>query len=482
MSEQPKIAKIGVTIDGGDYSAEGLRVTLAVGTIPTVALSVVRKSAPTVSHPMSAEVVASIKKRQKERLAGKKEPDVTINISDGVGGKMQFKGFQVAPVLDITTTSIADQFSVLGVDGVLDALDLGIYQAGSEKQRKETAAGSGPLLDPIPAAKEGNVAKLARGITEVLVKNYGASLDKESHPSIKQLMEQQHAINSGLPLEVWYKILDNSDVVYETWAAAAKDYEYIGSNITERMKLILTQRVGGFWNIANELMASFQMYYVPSTSGSGKFVRADRKVNGPTTPLDVSASSISLADGSFRMLPPGGVVMMMPASVGARDESGYMPGTSSVAAQYPDPLVYGFIQREMPPAWLVNDKGMPVLGSELDKVRAKAKRPLDLNLKNLVARQTGVKDLKADADTTSSGIMTELCEVMFKEIQLAHSTAVVTTPLDLMVPIGVRVTVNIKGGGGTFEAFVNGLMHSVDLKQGKELNSFTQISLTHCTF
>ena len=66
-------------------------------------------------------------------------------------------------------------------------------------------------------------------------------------------------------------------------------------------------------------------------------------------------------------------------------------------------------------------------------------------------------------------------------MQLAHSTAVATIPLDYTRKVGERVVVKILSGG-SFTAFVSRIIHSVDLRQGKELNSFTQISFTHVRY
>ena len=90
--------------------------------------------------------------------------------------------------------------------------------------------------------------------------------------------------------------------------------------------------------------------------------------------------------------------------------------------------------------------------------------------------------------TRAYPVMTELCEVMFKEIQLAHSTAGLTLPLDFSLndKVGKRATIEIVGkdgeDGGSFQALVSGITHSVDLRQGKSLNSYTQIRLSHAKY
>ncbi len=126
---------------------------------------------------------------------------------------------------------------------------------------------------------------------------------------------------------------------------------------------------------------------------------------------------------------------------------------------------------------------MPVFGSEVDASRgAGTEVRLSLAARE-ERRKRGIK-FKEEVDAVSAGVMTELCEVMFKDIQLASSTAGLTIPLDfsLNAYLGKRVTVKIKGGDSAFTAFVTGLTHSADLRLGKHLNSFTQVRLSHAKF
>lgn len=477
---KPTIARL--SVKANDYSVESLKVTLAVNEVPTASLTVIRKSAEKLRRPMSEAVVTTIRERQQKRLAGLVAPDMVIEADDGMGGKLNFVGYQIVPVVEIGITSTTDSFTILSVDGMLDALDLSYYCAGYNAKRGEasfTGSTDDLILDPIPGALDGKVAQLISNISQVLIKNYEPSLGKASHSTMKALITQQHTINVGLPINLWLRILANSNVVYEAWAEAYKTVPGMGAQTSLRIAQILQQKVGGFWSIANSLMSTFQMYYVPNPAESGKFVRADTKVADTKTPMELSVSSISVSDGNHRLLPIGGVVMMRPAAPGIRPKSSYPEATNSVAAQYPKQLLTGFIQREMPPLWLLDTQGSPIAGSDLDRPTPNAK--LNLSIPDYLKRKgLAAEQKKAEAGAGVS-ILDELCEVMFKEMQLAHSTAVATIPLDYTRKVGERVVVKVLSGG-SFTAFVSRIIHSVDLRQGKELNSFTQISFTHVRY
>ena len=475
-----KIAKISVT--AGGFSVESMKVTLAVNEVPTAALTVLKNSDKKVRKPLSSEVIATLRERQQKRLAGLKSPDMTIQASDGMGGKLKFVGYAIVPVVEISTVSTTDSFTVLGVDGMLDALDLSIYQAGYLPTRGEASPYGNVtdlILTPIPAATSGQVTSLISSVTEVLHGNYAHSLSLEPHPTMQKLMEQVHGISSGLPMELWNKILSNSDVTYESWAEAVKESPPMGNQMTMRIKQILTQKVGGFWSTLNSLMATFQMYYIPDPAASGKLMRGDERIEGSAgKSMELSATGISVSDGNHSLLPIGGVVIMRPASKSPRPESGVPAGANSVAGQYPDPLLTGFIQREQPPAWLLNTEGSPVVGSDIDKAKSDT---LNLDIAAYVERKGGAKDKNDKVDDAASSILDEYCEVMFKTMQLAHSTAVATVPLDFTLKVGERVKVKILSGG-EFEAFVSRIIHSVYLQQGTELNSFSQVSFTHVKY
>jgi len=233
------------------------------------------------------------------------------------------------------------------------------------------------------------------------------------------------------------------------------------------------------------------MYYVPSFEGVGYFKRSDSKVDNVEGTIEVSASGVSLADGSQRLLQPGGVVMMGTPARTTRKETS--PSSARVIAYAPDPLLPGFIQEEVAPFWLLNAKtGAPILGSEVDDTGGKGgagdKGKKDLSLKKRRKNKEKAEKYLDEVDTVSEGVMTEMCEVMFKELQLAGSTVVLTKPLDFAMNehIGKRVTVKVLAppgeADGEFTAFVSGLTHDVNLRAGKALESSTQIRLTHAQY
>ncbi len=486
-------AKIFATVNGGEYSAEGLRFEMDVNSFPMVSANIAETNgAESVKVPVSSEVIERIGKLQQQRLAGRTKPDFNVEADDGTGGKISYKGFISSPILEITKVSTIDKIASVGEAALIDALDLSIYKAGYVTERLENSSnGGGEQLKPIPAAKDGDVPGTLREITNVLVDNFAVTRNKEYRALSKQLLDIQHGINTNGPLDLWQELLGASDVKFESWPAALKKVPTIARQLSENVKLSLTARTPGFWNTIRALMSNFQMYDVPEFDGVGRFERADKKTADPEVTMEVSVSGISVADGSPRILQPGGVVMMGPATPAERAEAEANPQIPRIVAYAPDPLLQGFIEQAPIPFWLVREGGIPIFGSEVDtrgSTAAGAATGVDLSLPARNIRKKKGLAYKREADTVSEGVMTELCEVMFKELQLQHATAGLTLPLDFKLNsnVGKRATIKIRGkdgkDGGSFTAFVTGITHSVDLRAGKQLNSYTQVRLSHAKF
>lgn len=247
---------------------------------------------------------------------------------------------------------------------------------------------------------------------------------------------------------------------------------------------MLTSKTPGFWNTARAMMASFQMYYIPDMSGAGRFARADLKVGEPQGVVDVSTSSLSIADGSPRLLQPGGVVMYASAPPSPRPSLVGPP--PRLMAYFPNPILSGFIHKEAPPFWMLDQRGYPAINkAEIDETGDSEK---DLSLAEVKKRLAAGEELGTKLAKSIGGVMTEYCEVVFKDIQLAQSTAVMSLPLNFSVSglLGSRVTVNVLGSedsaGGSFEAFVSSITHKVELTQGSSLSSSTSLRCSHVKF
>lgn len=496
MPEKPKIAELSASITatgGAAYSPQGLRCELSVNSFPVVTADVAIDAGAdvTVKSPLSSEVLSHIGSLQKARIAGRTDTDFTMTASDGIGGTLDFSGFISAPVLEITKYNVGNRISAIGEAAMLDSLDLSIYDAGYATARTETAATSGSQLDPIPSAEDGNITGTLDAVTKVLTGNFETLLSGETLDISKELMQLQHDVNKGGPLEIWTKILKANDVKFDSWPSLLALHPTIGSHLSMHVKDILTSYTPGFWNKMWTLMSTFQMYYVPEFEGLGKLVRSDEKVAKPDGTIEISAAGLTVTDGSPRLLQPGGVVMTGGGYAAYRQETDTNnPRVPRVVAFAPSPLLPGFIQRESIPFWLLREDGVTILGSEVDSASGGAggNANLDLDLEARKKRRKDGVEFKDKVDSASAGVMSELCAIIFKELQLASATASASIPLDFGVndKIGKRVNVKINGpggeSGGQFEAFVAGVAHNLDLRQGKQMNSSTTLSFTHAKF
>jgi len=341
------------------------------------------------------------------------------------------------------------------------------------------------VLDPVPPAREGNVGATIRAVTNVLVGNYENSIGLETSPLTLKLMAMRHEINMGGPLGLWLSILGRTRVTFESWAAAFEKGPRLPTRVTERVYEVMASRTPGFWNVVRVFMSEFQMFYVPRLDGPGKFVRSDEKVEEEGASFKVSATAVSLADGSQRLLQVGGVLMLASSAPTTRAQTS--DPSPRVMAHWPEDLLSGHIHEVTPPWWLLDAEGNVILDAEFTDVEEEAEEELDLDLAQRNVRVKEARQWRLQVEDVSTDIMTEMCKVLFAELQLAGSTAALTLPLDFRMNsrVGKRVEVEIKskdGASATFTAFLSGITHTLDLRNGTSLNSSTQIRLTHAKY
>lgn len=479
MSEA-QIAELSATTSFGN-GVECVRIDVGINTAPTATLQMGMKPHKEVSEPLASEILAEIRKHQQKRLSGLATPDVTIDVKDGMGGTYSMTGYLASPCLEISTANIGYQANILDAVSILDGLDLSIYNQAVDSFRQDEK----PVDLPEPT---GDVCKLILDITDILVSKFGSAITQEQDSIKQEIIQMQHAVNtaSNGPLEVWKSILSNSKVQHDSWTDMISKNQNAGKHISEKVVTMLCAKSSGFWNIANTLMSAFQMFYRPDISGFGygEFVNNKEKVENPDGNLDLHIVNLNVRDGSSRILQIGGVIMES-GSAAESFRSDEKPGqkTRSCAGHYPEKIKPGYIHNEIPPIWLVDAKGVPVMGSEIDQKKntppSKDGPNLDLN-EYSSRREEGVKHLE-ETETARGDVMSELCKYMFKDLQLVDSVISARIPIDLKIEVGKRKTIKL-GDAGTVKGFISSVSHSIDLRQGKELDSYSQVTITHVEY
>jgi hypothetical protein len=479
-STPPIVAKPSVTVNDGAYRVERIQLKSSVNSVPSATVSAVKGTRAKVYRPTSSIVINDIRERQIARLAGKEKPDITIKFSDGrTSNPITFTGYMAAPILTISKYNSRDQFTVVGDDSALDGLDMSIYKADSPSTRQDEKS----ALKPLVTAADGNIPYLAYGVTAVLEKNYEATLNMLGDNE-RVLMARQHELNSGEPSLMWLHILQNSNAVYETLQEAIKNNKALGLHMTEKMSQIIRQKSSGFWSVLNNLMSTYQLYYKPAWTGSGGLFRADKRVNETALEATVHPTALSLADGSSRILQVGGVVLTAPGLPGrlrSDEKQSTQNSPPPIIAQYPIPILPGYIHKEMPPAWLLTGDSVPsvIAPSELPALSSGRKV---LSVLDYATFKEGAILAHATTNDKARGVLTEYCKVLYDSLRLADSTAEITIPLDVSFQVGERYKFKNGLGEAMFEGFLNGVVHSIDLREGKELESFTQLSITHVQY
>lgn len=481
MSSAPVIAQLGVTASygGESYSVESFRVRMGINTLATATLVGIKKAAP-VRMALAADVTTEMQSRQKARLAGRNLTDVEINATDGTGGKLRFTGFMTAPVMEISRNNIGDQMSVIAEDALIDGLDLGIYTTGPTAMRAETEAG--PLAAAYAEAEAGYVLPMLRKITDVLISAYETTKNNAGTDSMRTLLTQQHKANTGKPLEIWHGLLQNGDAKFDSWASSIASSKDLRRVLVERAGYLLQQGASGFWQVLNGVMAAFQLHYVPEPSGRGRIMLSKHKVGAPSGSVDIHATRISATDGSLKIMQPGGVVMITASAARARQEAqvGGSTDPGTIAGQFPNPLLDGYVHREPAPFWLLGADGYPVVPMG-EPASMELVDYVNYDLNQYMSRLKDEDRKKDDVNALTSTILNELCEIVFNQIRLADSTANITAPLNFNLKVGERLRMNF-GSGASFTGFIDSVAHNIDLTGGTKIDSSTQMVVTHIEY
>ena len=474
---KPVIAKLSASVDLGN-GVENVDINIGINTTATATLQLGQKTEQVVVRPLAADILKQIKEMQAKRLAGVSEPDVNLEVNDFLYGTMSMQGYVASPMLEISDGNVGFQLNVLDKASMLDGLDLSIYEHAFAPMRAAIRADGFPK-------PTGDVTKLLLEWTDLLVQQYDTALLKEYDPVKKRIIQMRHELNNSGPLQIWRKILTDSKVVHKSWKSVIDLHGGASTHISDKIRTMLCTKSSGFWNVVNMIMSAFQMYYKPDPGGSGygEFRSNFDKMGDPKGTLELDIVNLNVRDGSARILQVGGVIIESGGAKGFFREDQRAASAPSCAGVYPDPVKKGYIHVDIPPIWLVDASGMPILGSAVDEkksVEPGTDAP-NLSLEEYQSRrEKGVKQLEK-SEKGRSAVMTEMCEYTFKDLQLQDSALSARLPLNLTIQVGERQNIKL-GDSGTVKGFIQAVRHSIDLRQGKELDSFSQVTISHVEY
>jgi hypothetical protein len=472
-----RIAKLNASTSLGK-GIECVQISISINSSATATLQMGVDTGGVVIEPLASEILDEIRSHQQKRLGGVAKPDVSVFVDDDIHGTFNMTGFLASPVLEISKGNIGYQANILDKASILDGLDLSIYnQAVDTKRQKET-----PEDLPKPT---GDVCKLLLDITNMLVGKYDAAYSAEFDPVKKKIIKMRHELNNSGPLQAWTEILQKSNVQHNSWSELISNHKNAGRHISEKIVTMLCMKSSGFWNVVNQLMSAFQMFYRPDPNGGsyGEFVNNKEKIDQSSGSLELDIVNLNVRDGSARILQVGGVIMEAGSAPAMRSDETPGVATPACAGHFPEEIKHGYIHNEIPPIWLVDASGVCLMGSEKDqkKETPPTNDSPNLDLDSYVSRRDeGVKHIEK-TETARGGVMSELCEYMFKDLQLADSVISARIPLNLTVKVGVRQSIRM-GNAGSVSGFVSGVIHRIDLRQGRELDSFSQVTITHVKY
>ena len=465
-------------------SVSSITITLTVNSVASATVTTFPDGTELVRGILTKASLAAMASAQKARLTSPPTPDstLTFKVNDT---NLTMKGYGVSPQIGSSKARYEQGFSIVGADAALDAIDMSIYRF-SDSFETIDVGDMRPLreiFDSGDATGKGNFPLLLKSIMQQLVSYYPRIIKEVETPSAskRDVIRAQHQINNKL-LPQWYKVLDNSSIIYSDWSSVIDRLPKLADNLIGRIMTSVRQP-GGFWNVLMSLLGEFRIAYIPALSGPGKLIKLEDKMkNGSGGPVTLSATAFALTDGSVRLLPIGAVTVigdtpwaLQPTETQTGDQS------LGLLARYPAKIGYGYVLTVPPPLW-IQVGGKDALNALEIGANGEDVNPMTLDAD--AESKSALKDQTASTEkheNLAAGLLVNYAKAIFEEVQYADSRIKAALPaMPNELHPGERRKFQT-GDGGSFSAFVNSVTYTMTLADGQLMVS-AAVDLTHVKF
>lgn len=432
---------------GGGVGVNSISFNEALNNFPTTRFGAFPSSgSTTVAPPPLAQAMTL--GGQAQQAAGNGIVNIRNNLTDGVGGSIQFSGLHTAPQYDIGTGSISISFGGVHEASLVSNLNMSIY-----------APDDWSALSAIAVEAKGPVTERLKIMLQAIVESWQQRVSAgDFSDAVKASMELIHQSNSR-PYEILIQILDASaeTAIIENLDDALSTNTDINDNFNQYLARLAITRATNYWSVVQSFCAAFGLVYVPNlqTGNMGKLASYSYIWDNEET-MDLDTKSITVNLGSI-VVAPVSHVAMYGASSGIKwkldGDSKVLPNENAeVIVRYPDNP----------------EGGRPFLIPLPDFISSSIPRPV-VSPKDFGSRSSTAQ-IAVDAEALEAAfgdrfnqikkICTAIARQTFLDVSLADSTISVTIPLDLTVHCGKMVSViDAETGGNLFRGLVRSVTH-----------------------
>lgn len=352
MSKESRRPTASCSVGGATGHVSSYSLKAAINSYPTATVTFHKKgSGGAASQVLGEEMISSLAGHQQNMFSLATSPNLTLNLTDGQGGTINFGGFISSPGVTVGSGEVAQRITAVHAASLMDSLKLSIYSP---------TGNSANLTDLKSSA--GAWSTRLKELTEKMIELWEKKPGTGDMVAIKRSIHEQN--KSFLP--AWLQILNNStESTTQAALGQLNAHPRVDQSINQALRMMLQSNRPQFIEVMMAINGSVQMTYAPGLDQDdfGRLILTGKLMeNEEEGTVAVVRANASL--GNIRNLAVGQVVV---SGVSFDDEIN-IRGLGSAAAplkydapvpkllvRYPDRDVTGIGVNEVPlPSFIPN--------------------------------------------------------------------------------------------------------------------------------
>jgi hypothetical protein len=464
--------------EGGRVATDSLQIGLQMDSEAEVSIGAYSgpEAAQSAQQVFAGDSGRLMQRAQLSGLSPRSEPNLLIRAEDGTGKSVDIPCFVIGPgyTMDRNGQSVRPSVKAVVASALLDNLRLDIYRGAGREVDTELTNRTTLLTK---RKFKTNLAVRLKQLTEAMINIWESDSHRYSDPVSISIQQAIHE-NNKIPLELWYKLLDNSSEGLDMpWMEALEESPAANMNLNAEILKILRGQSDSFMGVVRTLNEEFDLHYLPNLDGTpGKLVSRGSLVSGRGRGIDMPAHAV-IADsgGASSLLPVQQVVIVGSPdnlTLGAAEQV-YGSNAMIPMVAYPEEVAAGNgnIKTIPLPLYL----SLAIIGEQ--KPQSSTSPPTVESAKK--AFRSLRKLTSVILSKTVKGLIQSYAKSVYASMALAGSRVTLVAPLDLSWQVGVRFSVLI-GGEPVFSGLLESLQHR--LSRGSAETVLTFIYVEYGTF
>ena len=477
MSTQVRRPKVDVRWQGGNFSTHGVGISLQLNSEPTVSLHPFRgaEAGSSAQKVMTSEVASILGRAQTIAFSAREDPDIDLRVTDGAGGTVNLKAFTTGPSYTVDRNSRTINPSIQGVGSMalLDNLRLDVY-VGSNREPGQ------PLDQPAVwvwrESSSANMADRLKDLTTRLIRYWEMDRGSERDPLGTAIRDTVHVMNgrgSPSPLDIWYRVLDNSRRFLNfEWLELISQDESMSQQLNVEILKVLRGHSGSFFGVIQALCADYDMHYVPNLGDTPGFLMPrGARVSGPGVLKALPAQAVMAQTGQGGSLMPVQQVLI----VGSPENFVW----SGAEQQFAENSVVGYLAYpETAPSVTGNIRSVPLpfylQQALLVTEPSPGKDAVPTISKTIRAYNNFRSKTDAFLSDQAKRFVRSYAKSVYADLALRDSRTTIVLPLDLSWTLGQRYDVTV-AGSPVMSGMVSSVQHNLSLSSAETVLGFDYV-------